>query len=63
MVTLEHAGKTHKLELGGSENILEAALERKIDVPHDCKVRSPSSVLYRTAYTSLVSSDTALLVR
>jgi ferredoxin len=37
-VVIEHAGKTHELSVRDGTSILEAALDKGIDLPHDCKL-------------------------
>jgi ferredoxin len=49
VVTLEHAGESRCLELGDSENILEAALNAGLDVPHDCRMGVCSECLSQRA--------------
>lgn len=37
-VEVQHEGKTHTLEVPEGESILNVALDKKIDLPHDCKL-------------------------
>jgi hypothetical protein len=37
-VTITHDGKTVTLDVPESQTILEAALDKRVDLPHDCKL-------------------------
>ena len=37
-MTLSHEGKTYELEVPADKSILEVALDKGIDLPHDCKL-------------------------
>jgi hypothetical protein len=37
-VTVTHEGKTTVLEVPSDKSILEAALDKGVDLPHDCKL-------------------------
>lgn len=37
-VTIKHGGETHELDVPSGTSILEAALDKGIDLPHDCKL-------------------------
>lgn len=37
-VQIEHEGKTYDLEVPEGQTILEVALDKGLDLPHDCKL-------------------------
>ena len=62
-VEIVHEGKTHIIEVKPTENILEVALRKGINLPHDCTLGVCMTVSKHTATGSVGCYESSVLSR